>query len=142
MDEFLKVINMQILTIATRDGVPDARSRPYLRFEMENGQEFMMNGIPQDIALGISMELNEITTNDSRMTIQDIVGELALVEKVEIDLVVPDTTVYQSTIYLLPEGFERTISYTMVPSHATLLAVLNDAPIYVSKQLVKQYNEA
>jgi len=137
-DEFYKVINVQILTLATRDGVPDQRTRPLLRYELENGDEFMMSGIPNDIALSLSMELNDIEPKDSRLQIQDIVGELALVEKVEVDIVVPQTTVYQSTVYLIPEGFERSVSFAMVPSHATLLAVLNDAPIYVSRQLVEQ----
>ncbi len=137
-DSFLKVINVQILTLATREGVPDQRTRPLLRFELEDGNEFIMNVIPQEIAISISMEINNMESNESRLHLQDIVSELALVEKVEIDIVVPQTTVYQSTIYLKPEGFEKSISFSMVPSHATLLAVLNDAPIFVSKALVEQ----
>lgn len=138
MSKFLKVIDVQILTLATRDGVPDQRARPLLRFELEDGREFLMSGIPQDIALNLSMELNSIQSNDTRMQIQDLVSELSLVEKVEIDLVVPNTDVYQATISIVPEGFERSIQYQMVPSHATLLAVINEAPIFVSDALVTQ----
>jgi len=140
MSDFLRVINIQIVTLATRDGVPAQEANPLLRFELESGDDFMMSGIPTDIATSISVELNDYDTKDSRLQIADLVGELAIVEKVEIDLLVPQTTVYQSTVYLMPEGFERTISFTMVPSHATLLAILNDAPIFVSRQLVEQAN--
>ena len=142
MSDFLQVINIQILTAANREGVPDQRSRPFLRFELEDGSDFIMSGIPQDIAYNLSLELNKIDSKDSRLQIQDIVGELAIVDKVEIDIVVPKTSVYQSTVYLIPEGFERSVSYSMVPSHATLLAVMNDAPIFVSEQLVEQYQQS
>lgn len=138
MTNFLKVIDVQILTLATREGVPDQRSRPYLKFELESGEEFIMSSIPMDIARSLSMELNNIQTNDSRLEIHDLVKELSVVEKVEVDVVVPQTSVYQSTIYLTPEGFERSLQFQMVPSHATLLAVINDAPIFVSEALVKQ----
>ena len=136
-DSFLKVINVQILTLASRDGVPDQRTRPMLRFELESGEEFIMTGIPQDIAISISMQINSMESQESRLQVHDLVSELAIIEKIEIDTVVPQTTVYQSTIYLKPEGFERTMQFSMVPSHATLLAVLNDAPIFVSRALVE-----
>ena len=77
-------------------------------------------------------------SQDSRLHIHEIVNQLALIEKVEVDLVVPQTTLYQATVHLIPEGFERTLQFSMVPSHATLLAVVNDAPIYVSEALVEQ----
>ena len=73
-DSFLKVINVQILTLATREGVPDQRTRPLLRFELEDGNEFIMNGIPQEIAISISMEINNMESNESRLHLQDRVA--------------------------------------------------------------------
>lgn len=140
-ESFIKVINVQILTLATRDGIPDDRIRPILRFELENGKEFMMSGIPHDIALNLSLELNDMDSQDSRLQIHDLVGQLAVVEKVEIDLLMPGTDVYQATIFVQPEGFDRSVQYQMVPSHATLLAVKNNASIYVSNELIKQAEE-
>ena len=141
MESFVKAINVQVVALATREGVPDEQIRPLIRFELEDGRIFIMAGIPQNIALNLSLAMNDIKTQDSRLQIHEIVGQLALIEKVEIDLVLPNTDVYQATIYLTPEGFEHKLEYQMVPSHATLLAVLNDAPIYIADTLI-QHAEA
>ena len=141
MSDYLKVIDVEVLTMLKPEEILDEVSKPLIRFELENGDEFMMAGVPEDIAYNISVIINDLDHSDSRLQIHDIVSELAIIERVEIDLVVPNTTVYQSTIYLIPEGFENEISYGMIPSHATLLAILNDAPIFISEQLIKQTSE-
>ncbi|MCH8907094.1 MAG: bifunctional nuclease family protein [Candidatus Heimdallarchaeota archaeon] len=134
----LEVINVQILTLATKEGLPDDRAKPMIRFELTDGRDFFMVNIPYDIARNIALFLSDQPTPDSRLQVHDLIGELALVERVEIDLFVPNSDVYQATIQVLPEGFERAIRYSMVPSHATLLAVVNDAPIFVADELIKQ----
>ena len=138
VSSFVKVINVQVLTLATKDGIPDDKHRPILRFELEDGREFMMSGIPHDVAINISLELNGVQSQDSRLQIHDLIDELALLNKVEIDLLMPGTDVYQATIDLTPEGFERSVQFQMVPSHATLLAVVNNTPIFVADALIKK----
>ncbi len=141
METFIKVINIQVLTLATNENTPSDRLMPIIRFELEDGRDFIMGGIPQDIAVAISIILNDVETQDPRMQIQDLVSELAVVDRVEIDLIVPNTDVYQATIYLTPEGFNKQLSYQMIPSHATLLAVLNSAPIFIADTLIRQAQE-
>ncbi|MHA2252341.1 MAG: hypothetical protein ACXAD7_18390 [Candidatus Kariarchaeaceae archaeon] len=137
-DSFIKVINVQILTLATREGIPDERAKPILRFELEDAREFFMMNIPSEIAINLSLHINNQPSPDSRMQIHELIGELALIDRVEIDMFVPGQEVYQATIELIPEGFERSIRFQMIPSHATLLAVLNDAPIFIADELIKQ----
>ncbi|MHA2090065.1 MAG: hypothetical protein ACW98K_04330 [Candidatus Kariarchaeaceae archaeon] len=137
-ESFIKVINVQILTLATREGIPDERAKPILRFELEDGREFFMINIPNDIAINLSLHINDQPSPDSRLQIHELIGELTLVKTVEIDMTIPGQDVYQATIELVPEGFERALRFQMIPSHATLLAVLNDAPIFIADELVKQ----
>lgn len=137
-ENFLKVINVQILTLATSDGLPDENTKPILRFELEDAREFFMVNIPFDIARNIAAHITDQSSSDSRLQIHELIGELSLVEKIEIDLLLPGQDVYQATINLIPEGFERSLSIQMIPSHATLLAVVNDAPIFIADELVTQ----
>jgi bifunctional DNase/RNase len=97
-----------------------------------------MAGIPHEIAFNLSLAMNNMETQDSRMQIHELVGQLAVIQKIEIDLVLPNTDVYQATIYLTMEGFQKQVTFQMIPSHATLLAVLNEAEIFVADTLVKQ----
>ncbi len=137
-EKFVKVINVQILTLATREGLPDENAKPILRFELEDAREFFMVNIPFDIARNIAAHLTDQSSSDSRLQVHELINELALVEKIEIDLLLPGQDVYQATINLVPEGFERGITLQMIPSHATLLAVVNDAPIFIADELVTQ----
>ncbi len=138
-DDFILVDDIQVLTLAQSDQIMNQRTLPFLRFILRNGSDFIMSMIPLEIAITISAYQSGQESPDSRLRIHDLVGQLAVVEKVEIDSVVPGTGVYQATIWLQPEGFSQTISFSMIPSHATLLAVINDAPIYVSRQLWEDY---
>ncbi|MCY3412977.1 MAG: hypothetical protein INQ03_15165 [Candidatus Heimdallarchaeota archaeon] len=149
MTNYIKVINTQVFTLSTKMAIPDERLQPFLRMEMEDGRQFIMSSIPTDIAYQILFENSKRTGSskvppDPRMQIYNLVGELAIIEKTEIDLIVPGTDVYQATIYLLPEGFSNHIQYQMIPSHAVLLSIANDAPIYVADTLISAadaYNE-
>ncbi len=136
-EEFLRVINVQVLTLSNpEEQETGLGSMPFLRFELEDGSYFIMAGIPPDTALHISRYIHNIPVKDSRLQIHDLVHEIAVVEKVEIDSMVPFSDVYQATIYLEVEGFSRPLRFQMVPSHATLLAVSSGAPIFVAKNLV------
>lgn len=141
-NSFIKVIDVQILTLATSDGLPDERAKPILRFELDDARQFFMVNIPSDIAFNLSIHINDQPSPDSRLQIHELIGELAIVNKVEIDMFVPGQDVYQATVELIPEGFERSIRLQMVPSHATLLAVVNDAPIFIEEELVKRSEES
>ena len=136
-EEFLKVVKIQVLTLSNPEEQDTGLgSMPFLRFELEDGSYFIMAGIPPDIALNISRYLYNIPVPDSRLQLHDLINEIAIVEKVEIDSLVPTKDVYQATIYIQLEGFKKTLTYQMVPSHATLLAVSSNAPIYVAKSLI------
>ena len=140
-EKFVKVINVQILTLATREGLPDENAKPILRFELEDAREFFMVNIPFEIARNIAAHITDQSSSDSRLQVHELINELALVEKIEIDLLLPGQDVYQATINLVPEGFERGITLQMIPSHATLLAVVNDAPIFIADELITQAEE-
>lgn len=137
VSKYIRAINIQVLTLATKEGLPDDRSRPILRMELDDGRDFLMSGIPTETAYNISHELSIGQSEDARLQIYSLVGQLALIDKVEIDLVVPGTDVYQATIYLTPEGFTNQLQFQMIPSNAILLAVANDSTIFVADELVK-----
>ncbi len=139
VDEYLLVQKVQVLTLSNPNFVVDQATLPFLRFILENGRDFLMSMIPVDIAVAISAHQSKEVDKDSRLRIYDLVGQLAVVDRVEIDATVPGTSVYQATIWLTPEGFERSVAFSMIPSNATLLAVVNDAPIYVSQRLWEEY---
>ena len=138
---YIKAINIQVLTLANPDGIPDERMRPILRLEMTDGRDFLMHGIPTETAYNISFELSMQESGDQRMQIHNLVGQLALIEKVEIDFIVPGTEVYQATIYITPEGFQTQLQFQMIPSNAILLAVANEADIFVAEQLIQRADE-
>ena len=100
-----------------------------------------MVNIPLEIAGNIAAHLADQPSPDSRLQIHELVSQLGIVENVEIDLFVPGQKVFQATISVLPEGFERSVTFQMIPSHATLLAVVNESPIFVAEELIKQSEE-
>lgn len=142
MKEYIKVEQVQVLTLTSPDKDLEQQTLPFLRFILENGSDFLMSNIPTEIAISISVHIQGAESPDSRLQIHELVGQLAIVKDVKIDAVVPGTGVYQATITLLPEGFTNPISFQMIPSNATLLAVINDSPIYISTQLWKEYIES
>jgi len=143
-DNLLKVINIDVLTVR-----PDVFSSeeekhsspvaeiPVLNFELENGENFLMANIPLHIAIEIARRINGIESADSRLTLATLIPELCIIERVIIDSIVPYSTAYQATIDVRLEGFKEVQHFQMIPSHATLLALVSNAPIYVSKSLLE-----
>lgn len=147
-DEFLKVIRIDVLTaspdIFTADEKITGRSNgeiPLLNFELENGENFLMTSIPVSIAIEIARKLDGIESADSRLTIADLIPELCIVERVIIDSIVPYSTAYQASIEIRLEGFKEIQRFQMIPSHATLLSLVTNAPIYVSKSVISAHLE-
>ena len=110
---------------------------PLLNFELENGENFLMANIPVSIALEISRIIGGIEGNDSRLTIAELIPEICVVEKIIIDSIIPYSNAYQATVEIRLEGFSEVQHYQMVPSHATLLALLANADIYVSENIIR-----
>ncbi len=140
----LKVIRIDVLTASPKYNnlnenesdihLPDI---PILSFELENGSTFMMSSIPTHIAIEIARVLTGVKEVDSRLTIADLVSEVCVVKKVVIDAIVPYSNAYQATIEIQLEGSDGTLHYQMVPSHSVLVALLNNAPIYIAQELLK-----
>jgi len=133
-DEFLEVVGIDILA-----GGPDEHtiSDTFLRFKLEDQRQFIMSGIPSEIAFELHQHISDMPIQDSRFRLSTLIGELAVVKKVTIDSVVPTTSAYQATIELVIDGLNRPMIFPMVPSHATLLAVVAGAPVFVSRELVE-----
>jgi bifunctional DNase/RNase len=110
---------------------------PLLNFELENGENFLMANIPVSIALNISRIIGGIEGNDSRLTLAELIPEICVVEKIIIDSIIPYSNAYQATVEIRLEGFSEVQHYQMIPSHATLLALLANADIYVSENIIR-----
>ena len=142
--ELFKVIRVEVLTAS-----PDIFSSyeesnraqfteiPLLNFELENGESFLMANIPVSIAIEISRKINGVEGNDSRLTIAELIPEISVVDKVLIDSIIPFSNAYQATVEIRLEGFSEVQRFQMIPSHATLLALIANAPIYVSNNVIK-----
>ena len=139
-----KVIKIDVFTaspdvFSTEGGANNVyyTEMPLLNFELENGENFLMTSIPAAIAVDIARRLNGVEGTDARLTIGELVPEICIVEKVTIDSIVPYSNAYQATVEIRLEGFSEIHHFQMIPSHATLLALIADADIYVSDNLVK-----
>lgn len=141
--EFHKVIKIDVFTAS-----PDVYNNeegstgmylaeiPLLNFELENGENFLMTNIPTSIAVDIARRLNGIEGTDSRLTIGELIPEICIIERITIDSIVPYSNAYQATIELKLEGFSEIHHFQMIPSHATLLALISNTDIYVSDNLL------
>ena len=142
-EEVYRAIQIEVLTASPDVFASEEESKrgrfteiPLLSFELENGENFLMANIPVSIAIEITSRLNNLESNDSRLTIAELIPEVLIVEKVVIDSVVPYSTTYQATVTIRLEGFSEVQHFQVIPSHATLLAIIADAPIYVSKSVL------
>ncbi len=142
--ELFKVIKVEVLT-ATPD-IPlseDEESRgyfpeiPLLNFELENGENFLMTNIPVSIAIEIARKINAVEGADSRLTIAELVPEICVIDKIIIDSVIPYSNAYQATVEIRLEGFSEIQRFQLIPSHATLLALIAGTDIYVSSSIIK-----
>jgi bifunctional DNase/RNase len=146
--ELYKVIKIDVLT-ASPDiftSEEDARSGhyaeiPLINFELENGENFLMANIPVSIAIEIARKLNGVESNDSRLTIAELIPEVCLIDRIVIDSIVPFSNAYQATVEIKLEGFSEVQHFQMIPSHATLLALISGAQIFISDSLIKSTQE-
>jgi bifunctional DNase/RNase len=60
-----------------------------------------------------------------------------MVERVIIDSIIPYSNAYQATVEVKLEGFSEVQHFQMIPSHATLLALIANSDILVSNSLIK-----
>jgi len=142
--KLLKVIKVDVLT-ASPD-IPLAEEEesrgyfpeiPLLNFELENGENFLMTNIPVSIAIEIARKINAVEGADSRLTIAELVPEICVIDKIIIDSVIPYSNAYQATVEIRLEGFSEIQRFQLIPSHATLLALIAGTDIYVSSSLIK-----
>ena len=147
--KLLKVIKIDVLTAS-----PDIFSSeeetnrgqyaeiPLLNFELENGENFLMANIPVSIAIEIARKLNGVEGTDSRLTNAELIPEICIVQRVIIDSIIPYSNAYQATVEIKLEGVSEIQHFQMIPSHATLLALIANAEILVSDSLVKTPEDA
>ncbi|MCG3215189.1 MAG: hypothetical protein KAS63_00585 [Candidatus Heimdallarchaeota archaeon] len=110
---------------------------PLLNFELENGENFLMTNIPVSIAIEIARKLNGVEGGDSRLTIAELIPEVCVVDNVVIDSIIPFSNAYQATVEIRLEGFSELQRFQMIPSHATLLALISGADVYVSNNVLR-----
>ena len=143
-----KVIKIDVLT-ASPDifSIEEESTRgqyveiPLLNFELEDGENFLMTNIPVSIAIDIARQINGIESADSRLTIAEIIPEICIIERVVIDSIIPYSNAYQATVDIRLEGFSDVQHFQMIPSHATLLALIANADIFIAETLIKGRNE-
>ncbi|MHA1615797.1 MAG: bifunctional nuclease domain-containing protein [Candidatus Njordarchaeales archaeon] len=123
-------------------------TRPVLELKLEDGSTFRMGGIPSHIALEIwelletrKAGMENVERVDPRLTLSQVVVEIAEVQRVRISDILPQYNVYVAEVDILPEGFGRPITLQMVPSHAILIGLRAKADIYVAKDLVEDQQE-
>ena len=143
--KLLKVINVDVLTASPDIFIAEKESSkieyaeiPLLNFELENGENFLMANIPVSIALDISRIISGVEGNDSRLTLAELIPQICVVEKIIIDSIIPYSNAYQATVEIRLEGFSEIQHYQMIPSHATLLALLANADIFVSEKIIRE----
>ena len=146
--ELFKVIRVDVLTASPdifvseeEPGRGQYAEIPLLNFELENGENFLMTNIPVSIAIEIARKLNGVEGGDSRLTIAELIPEICVVDRVVIDSIIPYSNAYQATVEIRLEGFSEIQRFQMVPSHATLLALIAGANIYVSNNVIRTTDE-
>lgn len=142
--KLFKVIKVEVLTASpdiplseeeeSRGYFPEI---PLLNFELENGENFLMTNIPVSIAIEIARKINAVEGADSRLTIAELVPEICVIDKIIIDSVIPYSNAYQATVEIRLEGFTELQRFQLIPSHATLLALIAGTDIYVSSSIIR-----
>jgi len=120
-------------------------SRPIIELKLENNKQLRLMGIPYDIALEIWFHLKSKkkykSRRDPRLSISELMCEIAKVDQVIINDILPDLGVYVADVYLKVDGEKDLARFKMIPSHAILLALLSEADIYVAERLLKLEEE-
>ncbi len=141
-DELLEVVSVKariepIVIAGIRSDIP------VIICELSDGREFVLAHVSWDIAREI-MRIQGDEIGDDRETIYEILFSMPGVideikrnlRRVIIDHLNPETLVYSAYAEF---GFDNiTIRRKMIPSHAIMLALLADRPIYVKKALVDE----
>lgn len=126
---------------------------PTMVLYLEDSREFKMFYIPPEIVILVNKlqgknEYEGITGNDNRENLYDILYDIIsfstdikenlkkIVNRVIIDDIIKENGVYVATVEFKFDGV--IIEKKLIPSHAVLLALLCDKPIFVKKQLVEE----
>ncbi|MEJ2770080.1 MULTISPECIES: bifunctional nuclease family protein [unclassified Stygiolobus] len=126
---------------------------PTMVLYLEDSREFKMFYIPPEIVILVNKlqgknEYEGITGNDNRESLYDILYDIVsfstdikenlkkIVNRVIIDDIIKESGVYVATVEFKFDGV--IIEKKLIPSHAVLLALLCDKPIFVKKQLVEE----
>ena len=126
---------------------------PTMVLYLEDNREFKMFYIPPEIVILINKlqgknEYEHIIGNDNRESIYDVLYDILsfsseikenlsnIVNRVIIDDIMRESGVYVATVEFKFDGV--IIEKKLIPSHAVLLALLCDKPIYVKRQLVEE----
>ncbi|MFP3345959.1 MAG: DUF151 domain-containing protein [Sulfolobaceae archaeon] len=126
---------------------------PTMVLYLEDSREFKMFYIPPEIVILVNKlqgknEYEGITGNDNRESLYDILYDIIsfstdikenlkkIVNRVIIDDIIKESGVYVATVEFKLDGV--IIEKKLIPSHAVLLAMLCDKPIFVKKQLVEE----
>lgn len=155
-EELIKVYDVEAsikFIEAVIEGIPyPVPQRTLITCRLEDGREFKLYSVPIDI-VEIIRKIKGYNTymeeefNDDRETLYDIILTTpnaidALgkhLKRVIIDSINPETYTY-SAIAEFGED-KMIIRRKMIPSHAILLALITNKPIYVRKILVDQQEE-
>lgn len=126
---------------------------PTMVLYLEDNREFKMFYIPPEIVILVNKlqgknEYEGIIGNDNRESLYDILYDIIsfstdikenlkkIINRVIIDDVIKESGVYVATVEFKFDGV--IIEKKLIPSHAVLLALLCDKPIFVKKQLVEE----
>ncbi|BCU70532.1 bifunctional nuclease family protein [Stygiolobus caldivivus] len=129
---------------------------PTMVLYLEDSREFKMFYIPPEIVILVNKlqgknEYEQIVASDNRESIYDVLYDILsfssdvkeylkkIVNRVIIDDIVRESGVYVATVEFKFDGV--IIEKKLIPSHAVLLALLCDKPIYVKKQLVEEQED-
>lgn len=149
MAENLRGNNRNLVRVVEIDAFISIVGREPIRYipvivcRLEDGRDFNLFSVPQDVVIAIR-KIKGYSVDDERETIYDIL--LSSPESIEsirrhlrrviIDSINPVTYTYSATAEFSTDG--ALIKRKMVPSHAILLALFAEKPIYVKKELVDE----
>ena len=126
---------------------------PTMVLYLEDDREFKMFQIPPEIVILVNKiqgknDYEQFIGSDRRESIYDVLYDIItfssdikenlknMVNRVIIDDIIKEYGVYVATVEFKFDGI--IIEKKLIPSHAVLLALLCDKPIYVKKELVEE----
>jgi bifunctional DNase/RNase len=126
---------------------------PTMVLYLEDDREFKMFQIPPEIVILVNKiqgknDYEQFMGNDRRESVYDVLYDILtfssdikenlknMINRVIIDDIIKEYGVYVATVEFKFDGI--IIEKKLIPSHAVLLALLCDKPIYVKKELVEE----